>query len=247
MSPVVVVPTYNEAENLPLLVEQVMTLPDFRMLVVDDNSRDGTGQLAEELSRLHAGRIDVLHRDGKLGLGTAYLEGFRTVLERKYRYIFQMDADFSHDPADLPRLLAELRAGADLVIGSRYVAGGGTRNWPFWRKTLSRGGSLYARTILGLPIEDLTGGFRGWQRHALLGIGLDRVRSEGYSFQVEMAYRCARRGGKVIEVPIIFTERRNGVSKMSKAIFIEAVATIWRLRLEDVRLPRMLRQVLAGR
>lgn len=247
MSPVVVVPTYNEAENLPLLVERVMALSGFRMLVVDDNSPDGTGQLAEELGHLHAGRIEVLHRAGKLGLGTAYLEGFRVALERKHRFIFQMDADFSHDPADLPRLLAELRAGADLAIGSRYVAGGGTSNWPFWRKALSRGGSLYARLILGLPIHDLTGGFRGWRRQALLGIGLDRVRSEGYSFQLEMAYRCARRGCNVVEVPIIFIERKNGVSKMSKAIVIEAVATVWRLRLGDARLPDALRQLLAGR
>lgn len=247
MSPVVVVPTYNEAENLPLLVEQVMGLSGFHMLVVDDNSRDGTGELADELSLRHAGRMGVLHRAGKLGLGTAYLEGFRMALERRHRYIFQMDADFSHDPADLPRLLAELRAGADLVIGSRYVAGGGTRNWPVWRKAMSWGGSLYARLVLGLPIRDLTGGFRGWRRRALQGIGLDRVRSEGYAFQIEMAYRCSRRGGTVAEIPIVFTERRNGASKMSRAIFLEAVAAVWRLRLEEAGLPRSLRQVLVGK
>ena len=243
----VVVPTYNEVDSLASLAEQVLGLAGFHMLVVDDNSRDGTGELAEELRVRHGDRLDVLHRPGKLGLGTAYLDGFRLALERRYRYLFQMDADFSHDPADLPRLLAALRAGADLAIGSRYVQGGGTRDWPLWRRAMSRGGSLYAAWFLGLPIGDITGGFRGWRRQALLDIGLDGVRSKGFSFQVEMAYRCIRNGGTVVEVPIQFTERRSGSSKMSRAIFVEAVATVLRLRLEDARLPKPLRQVLVGR
>lgn len=247
MSSIVVVPTYNEAENLPLLAERIMDLEGFHLLVVDDNSPDGTGDLAEGLRYRYPGRLLVLHRPGKLGLGTAYLEGFSVALRLRHSNLFQMDADFSHDPADLPRLLAELRRGADLVIGSRYAPGGGTRDWPGWRLALSRGGSLYAGLVLGLPIRDLTGGFRGWRRSALLDLGLDEVRSRGYSFQIEMAFRCARKGKRVVEVPIQFRERRRGASKMSAAILVEAVLTVWRLRLEGVGLPRPLRQVLMGR
>ncbi len=247
MPSLVVIPTYNEVENLGPLVERIAALPEFRVLVVDDNSPDGTGDLADGLSRRYAGRVEVLHRPGKKGLGTAYVEGFRIALQRRYQYLFQMDADFSHDPADLPRLLAALKAGADLAIGSRYAPGGGTRDWPLWRHAMSQSGSLYARLVLGVPIRDLTGGFRGWRRRALQDIGLGSVRAEGYAFQVEMAYRCARKGGRVVEIPILFTERRRGSSKMSPAIFLEAVAAVWRLRLEEARLPRPLRQVLIGR
>ncbi len=247
MSSMVVVPTYNEVENLPLLAERIMALEGFHLLVVDDNSPDGTGELAEELRYRYPGRMQLLRRPGKRGLGTAYLEGFRVALGLRHSNLFQMDADFSHDPADLPRMLAELRRGADLVIGSRYAPGGGTAGWPRWRLAMSRGGSLYARLVLGLPIRDLTGGFRGWRRQALLDLDLEAVRSEGYAFQIEMAYRCARRGKRVAEIPIQFSERRSGVSKMSTAIFMEAVVAVWRLRLEDAGLPRPLRQVLTGR
>ncbi len=243
----VVIPTYNEVDNLGLLVEQIMALPGFCVLVVDDNSPDGTGELAEELSRRYTRRVEVLHRSGKMGLGTAYVEGFRTALQRKHSYLFQMDADFSHDPGDLPRLLAALKAGADLAIGSRYAPGGGTRGWPLWRHAMSQSGSFYARLVLGLPIRDVTGGFRGWRRRTLQGIGLASVRAEGYAFQVEMAYRCARKGGRIAEIPILFAERRRGSSKMSPAIFLEAAVTVWRLRLEGMRLPGPLRQVLIGR
>ncbi len=247
MSSIVVVPTYNEVENLPVLAERIMELPDFSLLVVDDNSPDGTGDLAEGLRRRFSGRIEVLHRSRKLGLGTAYLEGFRAALRLGHSQLFQMDADFSHDPADLPRLLAELQRGADLVIGSRYARGGGTQHWPRWRLAMSRGGSLYARAVLGLPVRDLTGGYRGWRRQTLLDLPLERVRSEGYSFQLEMAYRCARAGKRVVEIPIRFVERRSGVSKMSTAIFLEAVVAVWRLRLEEARLPGLLRQALVRR
>ncbi len=247
MSSIVVVPTYNEADNLPLLVERIMDLEGFYLLVVDDNSPDGTGRLAEQLRYSYPGRLLVLHRPGKLGLGTAYLEGFRVALSLRHSNVFQMDADFSHDPGDLPRMLSELRRGADLVIGSRYAPGGGIRDWPLWRQAMSRGGSLYARLLLGLPVRDLTGGFRGWRRQTLLDLPLDQVRSEGYAFQLEMAYRCARRGKRVVEIPIQFRERRSGLSKMSTSIFLEAVGTVWRLRLEGAGLPRPLRQALIGR
>ena len=247
MSPMVVVPTYNEVQNLGPLVERIMQLAGFQVLVVDDNSPDGTGELADELRERYAGRVDVVHRSAKLGLGTAYLTGFRAALERRHSYLFQMDADFSHDPSDLPRLLSALRGGADLAIGSRYVAGGGTRDWPLWRLAMSRIGSLYAGLVLGMPIQDLTGGFRGWRRRALLDIGLDTVRSEGYSFQVETAYRCIRQGKTVVEVPIQFVDRRTGSSKMSPAIFMEAAATVWRLRLEGLRLPNPTRRAVVER
>jgi len=246
-SSLVVIPTYNESDNLAPLVSQVMDLPCFRVLVVDDNSPDGTGDLAEDLRRQYRGRVQVLHRPAKLGLGTAYVEGFRVALQGEQSYIFQMDADFSHDPRDLPRLLGPLHRGADLSIGSRYVAGGATRGWPLWRLVMSRLGSVYAAIILGLPIRDVTGGYRGWRRQTLENIGLETVRSEGYAFQLEMAYRCARRNGRIAEIPILFSERRRGSSKMSTDVFMEAVTAVWRLRLEDARLPRMLRQVLVGR
>lgn len=247
MSALVVIPTYNEADNLGPLVARIMELPGFQLLVVDDNSPDGTGEMAEELRQEYAGRMDVLHRPGKLGLGTAYLEGFRVGLQRRHTYLFQMDADFSHDPSDLTRLLKALRGGADLAIGSRYAPGGATREWPIWRLAMSRAGSLYAGRVLGLRVRDVTGGFRGWRRRALLEIGLDSVRSEGYAFQVEMLYRCARKGRVIVEIPIVFTERRRGSSKMSARIMMEAAAMVWRLRLENARLPRPLRGVLMGR
>lgn len=247
MASLVVVPTYNEAENLPELADRILALEGFQLLVVDDNSPDGTGRLAEELRSRHRERLEVLHRPGKLGLGTAYLEGFKIALARGHEFVFQMDADFSHDPSDLPALLAALQEGADLAIGSRYAPGGATRGWPLWRLAMSRSGSLYAGLLLGLSIRDLTGGFRGWRSQLLSSIGLDAVRSEGYVFQVEMAYRCARKGGRVVEMPIVFAERRSGKSKMSSGIFLEAAAAVWRLRLEDVKLPRVLRQVLIGR
>jgi len=197
---------------------------------VDDNSPDGTGEVADELAR-HDARVHVIHRPGKLGLGTAYITGFRWALERGFDYVFEMDADFSHDPKYLPEMLRTAERDADVVIGSRYVDGGGTRNWGAVRQVISRGGSLYARTILGVGIRDLTSGFICWRRQALEGISLDRVRSSGYSFQIEMKYRALQAGFRVVEVPIVFVDRRVGASKMSRRIFVEALTRVWRMRL----------------
>ena len=226
----VIIPTYNERENLKSLCDQVLTaLPSADLLVVDDNSPDGTGQLADELAAQNP-RIQVLHRSGKLGLGTAYIAGFRYALSKHYEFVFEMDADFSHDPVYLPALLGAAKDGAGVVIGSRRVPGGGTENWGLSRQLISAGGSLYARTILGLDVRDLTSGFKCFRREVLAAIDLDAVRSNGYSFQIEMTYRAVRKGFSVAEVPIIFIDRRAGQSKMSSKIFAEAMGMVWRLR-----------------
>ncbi len=227
----IVIPTYNERENLARIAEAAFQhLPEAHVLVVDDGSPDGTGELADELGRKDP-RVHVMHRAGKLGLGTAYVEGFRWGLARDYDFFFEMDADFSHDPSYLPRLLERAQGGADVVLGSRYADGGGTQNWGLLRKVISRGGSIYARTILGVPVRDLTGGFKCFRRRVLETIRLDAVRSEGYSFQIEMTYRALREGFSVEELPIIFVDRRVGHSKMSRSIFLEAIWVVWRLRL----------------
>ena len=227
----IIIPTYNECENItPLTTAVLQRLPQAHILFVDDASPDGTGILADSLAQGDE-RIQVIHRAGKLGLGTAYLEGFRFALARDYELIFEMDADFSHNPDHLPAFLEAARGGADLVLGSRYVAGGGTVNWGIGRKFLSKGGSLYARTILGVNVKDLTGGFKCFHRRVLEAIDLDIVSSEGYSFQVEMTYRTLRRGFSVAEVPITFMDRRVGQSKMSREIFLEAIWMVWKIRL----------------
>jgi dolichol-phosphate mannosyltransferase len=197
-------------------------------LVIDDNSPDGTGALADELAASEP-RIHVLHRAGKEGLGRAYLAGFAWALSRGYRLVLEMDADFSHDPKYLPALLAAAK-DADLVLGSRYVPGGGTVNWGLARKVLSRGGSLYARTILGLGVRDLTGGFKCFRREVLQAIDLPSVACTGYAFQIELTYRAVRRGFRVAEVPIVFADRRVGTSKMSKRIVFEALRKVWDIR-----------------
>ena len=226
----IIIPTYNESENLKSLADQVLTaLPSADLLIVDDNSPDGTGQLADELAA-HNPRVHVLHRSGKLGLGTAYIAGFRYALSKGYEHIFEMDADFSHDPVYLPALLGAAKDGAGVVIGSRRVPGGGTENWGLSRQLISAGGSLYARTILGLGVRDLTSGFKCFRREVLAAIDLDAVHSNGYSFQIEMTYRAVRKGFSVAEVPIIFIDRRAGQSKMSSKIFAEAMGMVWRLR-----------------
>ncbi|MDE3077325.1 MAG: polyprenol monophosphomannose synthase [Chloroflexota bacterium] len=225
---VVILPTYNEAENLPLMVEQVLA-HSLDVMVVDDGSPDGTGDIAEGLKRESGGRVQAFHRPGKMGLGGAYLLGFKQALTAGFDFIFEMDCDFSHDPDDLPRLLGQA-AGADLVLGSRYVAGGGTINWNVFRQLISRSGSLYAKLILGLPYQDLTGGFKCFRRGVLEALDLDSVRSNGYAFQIELTYRAHQRGFRIVEMPIVFKERRLGTSKMSKDIVTEAAAMVWRLK-----------------
>jgi dolichol-phosphate mannosyltransferase len=230
----IVVPTYNEAENLPKLVSALfaLPLPELGLLVVDDNSPDGTGALADRLAQEHPGCMDVLHRPGKMGLGPAYLAGFTYALERGADAVGQMDADFSHP---LEKIVEMHRALSDwdIVIGSRYVAGGRLdETWPLWRKGLSAWGNFYARTILSLPIRDCTGGFRLWSRKTLLGMPLQRVRTSGYAFQVEMAYIAHRLGYRSFEIPIYFAERRAGKSKMSFKIQREAAIRVWQIRAE---------------
>lgn len=226
----VVVPTYNEAENIIQLIRLLLEDPRCRVLVVDDASPDGTGALVADLARAEP-RVGLLARPGKLGLGTAYIAGFRRALAEGAEYIFEMDADFSHDPRYLPELRAAAENGADLVIGSRYVPGGGTTDWGLARRLISRGGNLYAGLILSLPVADATGGFRCYRRRVLEQLDLAAVRSNGYAFQIEMAYRAYRAGFRIAEVPIIFPDRRVGRSKMSRRIVIEALINVWKLRL----------------
>lgn len=228
---VVVLPTYNEKDNLGPIVEAILAAtPLCDVLVVDDNSPDGTGAEADALAAGNP-RVKVLHRAGKEGLGKAYLAGFQVALDAGYDYILEMDADFSHDPARLPALL-EAAKSTDLVLGSRYVDGGGTVNWGLGRRILSRGGSFYARTILGVGIRDLTGGFKCFNRRVLERIDLPTVRSSGYVFQIELTYRTLRRGFSVREVPIVFADRRVGQSKMSRKIVLEALVKVWGLRFD---------------
>jgi len=227
----VVIPTYNEVSNLPPLVEQVLA-QDSRLdiLVVDDHSPDGTGQLAEALAQKEP-RLHVLHRDAKLGLGTAYITGFKWALERAYDYVFEMDADFSHDPVHLKEFLKGI-AGADLVLGSRYLGGRVTVvNWPMGRLVLSYCANIYARWITGLRIWDLTGGFKCFRRRVLEAIDLSQVRSNGYAFQIEMSVRAWRKGFTLKEIPIVFVDRTEGQSKMNRSIVREAVWMVPRLRL----------------
>ncbi len=227
----IVIPTYNEAENLPRLLKELFELPleDLHVLVIDDNSRDGTGRIAEELRKEYPGKLAVIHRAGKLGLGSAYIAGFTHLLEGDSQAIGQMDADFSHQPEKVVQLAAALR-DCQVAIGSRYVPGGALDpNWPYWRRLLSSFGNLYARSILRLPIRDTTGGFRLWRREALAAMPLERVRSNGYIFQVEMAYIAHKLGFSFKEVPIFFAERQWGQSKMSLRIQLEAALRVWAL------------------
>ncbi len=229
---VVILPTYNEAENLPPMVSALFALDlPLHILVVDDNSPDGTGEIAERLRAGHPERMAVLHRERKGGLGPAYLAGFQRALDWGADAIAQMDVDFSHPPERLPVMVATLQQGYDIVLGSRYVSGGRLdEDWPIWRKALSAFGNWYARTILGLPIHDVTGGYRVFRRQALERLPLHRVRSTGYIFQVELAYLAHLLGMKVAEVPIYFADRRWGESKMSLRIQLEAAIRVWQLR-----------------
>jgi len=231
----IITPTYNERDNLSAFVEAVFeVVPSADILVVDDASPDGTGDLADAIAASDA-RVHVLHRPGKLGLGTAYVDGFRFALERGYDVALEMDADLSHDPRYVPEMLRAIERGADVVLGSRSVLGGGVVGWGLGRHVLSKGGSLYARAILGVETRDLTTGFKAYTRRALLALDVDRVRSNGYAFQIETTYRALRKGLRVEEVPIVFVDRRAGRSKMSRRIFAEAVVEVWRLRLDAAR------------
>jgi dolichol-phosphate mannosyltransferase len=232
----VVLPTYNERENIEHMMAAVLAqADDMDVLVIDDNSPDGTGRIADALARTQPHRVHVMHRNGKLGLGTAYIEGFSWALARDYEFIFEMDCDFSHDPADLLRLRSAVAdQGADVAIGSRWVPGGGTRNWSFLRTFISRGGSIYARLILGVPVSDLTSGFKCFSRHVLERLDLASVRSNGYAFQVEMNYRCHEREFRIAEVPIVFVDRRVGKSKMGSHIVLEAMLVVLSLRWQSM-------------
>jgi len=230
----IVVPTYNEKDNLPILVEALFELDieDLHILIVDDNSPDGTGKIADEIKEKNTARVSVLHRKGKLGLGTAYLSGFKYCLEQGADQIVQMDADFSHNPNKVTELIERLKV-SDMALGSRYIRGGSLdEDWAFWRKGLSSFGNLYTRLILRMPIKDVTGGFRAWKRKTLEGIPLERVKSQGYAFQIEMAYITHLMGYSISEVPIYFADRSRGDSKMSLKIQVEAAKRVWSILFE---------------
>ena len=231
MRPLLIVPTYNEVDNVARVAAEFLApVRGSELLFVDDASPDGTGALIDRICAEDS-RVHVLHRAGKLGLGTAYLDGFRWALARDYPLIVEMDADFSHDPRYLPEIVAAAEAGADVVVGSRYIGGGGTRNWGVGRRLISRAGGRYARTVLGVDVRDMTAGFVCYRREALERIDLAAIKSNGYSFEIEMKYRAHRAGLRIAEVPIVFEDRRVGQSKMSRAIVAEALWMVWKLRL----------------
>lgn len=232
MKTTVVMPTYNEADNLVQMVAELMTLrlDDLHVLIIDDNSPDGTGKMADDLASQYPERVQVIHRRGKMGLGTAYVAGFRHAIESGSDVVIQMDADFSHSPAYIPAFLDKIRE-YDVVIGSRYIANGKVdERWSAWRRFLSWGGNVYARLITGLRINDVTGGYRCFRRDTLMALDLDRIRSEGYAFQIEVAYACQRRGLRLVELPIYFEDRSMGLSKMSWRIVLEATWRVWQMR-----------------
>ena len=238
MKTLIVLPTFNEAENLPKLIQAIFSLPDkdISLLIVDDNSPDGTGQIADQLAEQHPARISVMHRQGKQGLASAYIQGFQRALKMDVDAIGMMDSDFSHAPEKLPEMIAAM-AGADLVIGSRYVAGGSVdRHWPIWRKALSAFGNFYARTILGLKVNDVTTGYRLWRAEKMRTFPLDRVLSSGYVFLVEMVYLASKLGFRIAEVPIYFADRKFGQSKMNLRIQLEAAYRVWQVKFAHHRL-----------
>ena len=224
----VVVPTFNERANLPTLIAGLMQHPNVKVMVVDDQSPDGTGEVADVLAREHAGRIEVMHRTERRGLGRSYIDGIRKAIREPVDVVCQMDADLSHDPASLPDLVAATDR-ADVVIGSRYIPGGRILNWPLRRRVLSRFANAYIRIVTRLSARDCTSGYRCWRREALAGLPLDRFISDGYSFLVEMLYVASQRGCRIGEVPITFAERRQGESKLSRAVLLESAITPWRL------------------
>jgi dolichol-phosphate mannosyltransferase len=231
-SSLIIVPTYNERENLPRIAQKLLSLPvAVDVLVVDDNSPDGTGKIADELAARHP-QIQVLHRSEKNGLGRAYIAGFQWALARNYEFVFEMDCDFSHNPDDIPHFL-KAAEHADLVLGSRYVGGIRVINWPLSRLMLSRSAGKYVEWITGMPFTDPTGGYKCFRRRALEAIHLETVRSNGYSFQIEMTHRLWREGYKIVEIPIIFTDRTNGESKITRKIVYEAIGLVWRLWIQN--------------
>ena len=232
---VVVIPTYNESRNITSILETVLSLEgSYSVIVVDDGSPDGTGHLVKQVCARFPKRAQLIEREAKSGLGTAYLAGFRLALEQGFQLICQMDADFSHDPTDLPRLVDAIRCGADMAIGSRYRDGVRVVNWPLSRLILSYGASVYTRLITGLPVRDVTAGFKCIHRRVLEGLELERITSNGYSFQVELHYRTWKKGFNVVEIPIVFTERVEGTSKMNRSIVKEAAFKVWELRLRQI-------------
>ncbi len=235
-SSLVIIPTYNEKENISKIIEAVLHLPaGFDILVVDDGSPDGTAAIVSTLAESKAGRLHLLQRSGKLGLGTAYITGFKWGLERGYDYLFEMDADFSHRPQDLSKIHAALESGkGDLVVGSRYVKGGKVKNWPWDRLVLSFGASLYTRLVTWMPVKDPTAGFIGYRRQVLEAIPLDKIKFIGYAFQIEMKFSAYVRGFKIVEVPITFVDRVEGVSKLSSGIIHEAVFGVLKMRLRSL-------------
>jgi dolichol-phosphate mannosyltransferase len=226
----IILPTYNEIENLQALVEEILARGPYHILIVDDNSPDGTGHLADRLVKQHPDRVHVMHREAKEGLGRAYTAGFKWGLACGYDVLFEMDADFSHDPSHLSQFMREIGKGADLVLGSRNIRGGGTRNWSLLRQFISKGGSQYARLILFSPYHDLTSGFKAFRRQVLESLDIDRIESNGYSFQIEVTQRAHQMGFKIVETPIIFVDRKVGTSKMSSRIVLEAMAVVWKIR-----------------
>ena len=233
MEKLVIVPTYNERENIEPLLQRLLSLPhDLHVLVVDDASPDGTGEFVESWAR-NQPRLHVLRRPGKLGLGSAYRDGFRYALVNGAEYVFEMDADFSHDPDSIGEFLRNA-SEVDVVLGSRYLNGVTVVNWPLQRLILSYAANLYTRVVTGMPVKDATGGYKCFRRRALESVRLDRVRSDGYAFQIEMSYKCWRKGFRIREIPILFVDRRAGFSKMNRRIIWEAVWMVWRLRLLDL-------------
>jgi dolichol-phosphate mannosyltransferase len=228
----VIIPTYNEVENISKMIEQVLSYSTgYDMLIVDDGSPDGTANVVKELQKKYTNRLHLLQRAGKQGLGTAYIAGFKFALQNDYQYIFEMDCDFSHNPDNLDDLLkAVTTGGADVAVGSRYVTGGKVENWPWDRIFISKGGSLYARMIIWLPVKDTTAGFVCYKKEVLQALNLDNIKFIGYAFQIEMKYRAWQKGFKIKEVPITFVDRREGVSKMSKGIVKEAITAVWKMR-----------------
>jgi dolichol-phosphate mannosyltransferase len=229
----VIIPTFNEADNIPQLLPAVLSqAPNLDVLVIDDNSPDGTAGLVRDMMSVDS-RIHLIERPGKMGLGTAYVRGFRFAIEEKYDYVFEMDADFSHSPKEIPNFLKKIQE-CDLVLGSRYIRGVRVLNWPMRRLLLSFSANVYTQIITGLPVRDATGGFKCFKREVLEAIDLDKVKSNGYAFQIEMSFKAWKKGFRLVEIPIIFLDRRSGVSKMSKRIVYEAVFMLWTLRLRSL-------------